>query len=181
MSRPPTDVTLRRHPAERRAAPSVILPQFGCCCCCCCCLHALGSLVGGVVGSVTPIAEEPKPVDPDFPFPFRRDELENEPDFMPATALYWLLVLFVLACVPVWFFFDRSSPDSAFYGLLAGLFFLPLVQLGASVVCLIGIAIFYIDKANALRRLGQITLWSFVGALAGIGIMAGLCGLLMLH
>jgi len=182
MARPTSErpgVELRRHPAERRPTPSVVLPQVACCCSCCCCLHSVGGLIGGILGSVVKLPEEPKPVDPDFPFPFRRDELENEQDLVPATGLYWALVLFVFSCVAIWYgFFDR--PRSVVVGIVAALVFLPAIQLGASVLAAVVIAAFYTDKANALNRLGRITLLSFVGTLIGIGIMAGLCGVFLL-
>src|SRR5262245_15858327 len=113
--RKPGEVELRQHPPERRRAPGVVLPQFGCCCCCCCCLHSIGGLIGGIVGSVGTIKQEPKPVDPDFPFPFRRDELENEPDLLPVVALYWLLVLFVVGLYALGMLvFYSPSPSGLF-------------------------------------------------------------------
>src|SRR5690349_21292142 len=99
---PASPIELIAHPPERgqRAGP-VVLP-CGCCCCCCCCLHTLGGLIGGLVGSVKPITPRPHPVDPDFPFPFRRDEFDIEGQVVSAGALYWLLVCFGIGLVSVW-------------------------------------------------------------------------------
>jgi hypothetical protein len=137
-------------------------------------------LIGGIVGSVGKIPMEPKPVDPNFPFPFRRDELENEPDLLPVPALYWLLVLFLVSVVAGVTALMDGRVESAFTGFMIALFFLPGVQLGASVLGLIGVGLFYADRTNALRRLGQITLWSVVGTLIGSAVMAGICGMFLL-
>ena len=60
---------------------------------------SLGLTIGGVVGCTQKLAAPPRPVDPDFPFPFRRDEFDVEGPVLPAGALYWLLVCFGLATV----------------------------------------------------------------------------------
>jgi hypothetical protein len=182
---PPVQVTA--HPPERarRGAP-VILP-CGCCCCCCCCLHTVGGLAGGVVGSVLRVRPRHRPVDPDFPFPFRRDELDEEgPTFSPA-LLYWLLVSFLMAVTAVWYYLAEATrgplagdPQNLLLGLLIAVMILPGLQAGASVLATLGIALFYGEKVTPLMRVGKITLWSFVGTLVGLLLMGGCCGVLYL-
>jgi hypothetical protein len=183
----PGPVRLTAHPPERarRGAP-VILPCG--CCCCCCCLHTIGGLVGGVAGSVQPLRRRPKPVDPDFPFPFRRDEFdEEEPAFSP-TMLYWLLVSFLIAVTVVWYYVSsaatrgplRADRTELLMGLLVAVMILPGLQLGASALAALAIALFYGEKVTPLLRVGKITLWSVVGTLAGIAVMGGCCGVLYL-
>jgi hypothetical protein len=158
----------------------VVLP-CGCCCCCCCCLHTIGGLIGGIAGSLSRIDRPRRPLDPDFPFPFRRDEMEDEVTF-PAGVLYWLLVSFLSAATAVGYYWNEGAarPDDLFIGLLVAVFFLPAIQLGASLLALIGVAVFYTEKTVALIRIGKITLWSFVGTIAGIMLMGGCCGLFAL-
>lgn len=170
-------VELFKHPPERGKGGCVVLP-CGCCCCCCCCLHSVGSLVGGPAGSAQKIDPPPRPVDPDFPFPYRRDEIEQEGPIVPAGVLYWLLVCFGLGLVAAYYVIVEAHRrlDDWFIGMLVGLFFLPAVQLGASLVAWLVILIFYADRTAALMRLGRITVWSFVGALIGSALMFVGCG-----
>jgi hypothetical protein len=175
-------VTVTAHPPERaRRGGSVVLP-CGCCCCCCCCLHTIGGLVGGVVGSVQNVEKAPRRVlDPDFPFPYRRDEFEEEGTF-PAGLLYWLLVLLLMAATAVYFFLQQGArdPNDLLLGLLVALMILPGLQLGASALSAAAVGFFYADKRPAFARVGKITLWSFVGTLAGLALMAGCFGILTL-
>jgi hypothetical protein len=181
-------VRVTAHPPERarRGAP-VTLP-CGCCCCCCCCLHTIGGLIGGVVGSVAQIRPSPRPVDPDFPFPFRRDELDEDAPTVAPSLLYWLLVSFLIAVTAVWYYLPSSGSRGPFSGnpqeLLIGLFIavliLPGLQLGASVLMILAIALFYGEKVTPLMRVGKITLWSFVGTLVGLLMMGGCVGVLSL-
>ncbi|HZY84081.1 MAG TPA: hypothetical protein VFE78_04580 [Gemmataceae bacterium] len=182
---PPVQVTA--HPPERarRGAP-VILP-CGCCCCCCCCLHTVGGLAGGVVGSVLQIRPRPRPVDPDFPFPFRRDELDEEAPALPSTLLYWLLVTFLIAVTAVWYYVQQATggplsgnPQNLLIGLFIAVMILPGLQVGASVLATLAIALFYGEKVMPLIRVGKITLWSFVGTLAGLLLMGGCLGVFSL-
>jgi hypothetical protein len=171
------------HPPERRRQGSPVILPCGCCSCCCCCLHTLGSLIGGIVGSTQPIRARARPVDPDFPFPFRRDEFDVEAETLPAGALYWLLVCLGLGVGSLWYFLSEGArrPEDLFYGFLVSLIFaLPVVQLGASVVAALIVAVFYADRATSMIRVGKITLWSLVGTGIGIAIMGGFCGLLAL-
>jgi hypothetical protein len=177
---PPSVFKWTAHPPERRRQGAPVVLPCGCCCCCCCCLHTLGSLIGGITGSTRPIAPRARPVDPDFPFPYRRDEFELEGEALPAGALYWLLVCVGLGVGSLWYFLAEGArrPEDLFYGFLISLIFaLPLVQLGASVVAAVIVFLFYADRATAAIRIGKITLWSFVGTLIGVAIMGGFCGM----
>jgi hypothetical protein len=178
----PDAVEMTAHPPERRRHGGAVVLPCGCCCCCCCCLHSLGSLIGGIVGSVQSVKAPPRPVDPDFPFPFRRDEFDVEGPVLPAGILYWLLVCFGLGVTAVWFYLSEGTnrPENVFVGLLVALFFLPAVQLGASLVAAVAVLLFYTDRAAAGIRIGKITLWSLVGTLIGIAIMGGCCGVFAL-
>jgi hypothetical protein len=119
--------------------------------------------------------------DPDFPFPYRRDEFEEE-GTIPAGILYWLLVSFLMAVVAVVYYVKEGAtrPEDLLIGLLVALMVLPGLQLGASALAAVGVAFFYGDKRPALVRVGKITLWSFVGTLAGMALMGGCCGILSL-
>jgi hypothetical protein len=175
-------VRVEAHPPERlRRARTVTLP-CACCSCCCCCLHTVGGLIGGVVGSVTVLPARTRPVDPDFPFPYRRDELDEEAPVVPAGLLYWMLVSLLMVLTAGWFYVDQGArnPQDLLVGLLVGIFVLPALQLGASLLTVIAVAVVYRDKANAFRRVGHITLWSFVGTLAGLLLMGGCGGVLFL-
>jgi hypothetical protein len=116
-------------------------------------------------------------VDPDFPFPFRRDEFEAEGQVVSAGALYWLLVCFGAGLVTIWpAVVERRHPDNLFAGLFITVMVLPAVQLAASAVAIGIVFLFYADRATAAIRIGKITLWSFVGTIIGIAIMGGFCG-----
>jgi hypothetical protein len=178
----PPAVTITRHPPEhdRPAAPDVA-PAGCCCCCCCCCLHTLGGLLGAVSGSITTI--EPPPVrmtDPDAPFPFRRDEFEDEGPIIPTPLMYWMLVAFLIGVTALWpYVMDgMRNPGMMVWGLFIAFMILPALQLGASVLSVFGVLLFYPSKGLPLRRVGRITLWSFVGTLIGTLVMGGLCGIL---
>ena len=71
------------------------------------------------------------------------DEFEDEGPVLPATALYWLLVLFLIAVTAVWYYVDRGAarPDDIFVGLLIALMILPALQLGASLLATIGVSL----------------------------------------
>ena len=172
----PVEVTV--HLPERRRRPSsVIAAQACCCCCCCCCLHTIGGLVGGLVGSLLRVRPSP-PVqkqDEDSPFPFRRDE--PGPSFtLSAGFVYW--VLFSLLSLGTFLYFllqdDPSTREPIWAGILTVLF-MPGVQLAAALLAVLVVAVcpagLMPDKRAALVRIGKISLWAFVGGLAGTLLM----------
>src|SRR5207249_4307610 len=92
-------IRITTHPPER---PSGVVPITlacgGCTCTCCCCLHTVGGVIGGIAGSLRPIQQTPRRIlDPNFPFPFRRDEEELIDTGLSPTLLYWLLLSFLVA------------------------------------------------------------------------------------
>jgi len=175
----PPPVRVTAHPPERRRRPSsVIAAQACCCCCCCCCLHTLGGLVGGLVGSLLRVRPSP-PVpkeEGDSPFPFRRDE--PGPSFTLSPALvYWVLFSLLSLGTFLYFFFFDSAPtprEPIWAGILTVLV-MPGVQLAASLLALLVVAVcpagLMPDKRAALVRIGKISLWAFVGGLAGTLLM----------
>jgi hypothetical protein len=176
---PPPDVTLTAHPPERRRPARPVILPCGCCCCCCCCPHTIGGLAGGIAGSVTEMPEQPRAMDPDAPFPYRLDEFEDEGALVPAGLLYWLLVCLLIGVVVVWTAVANASGFGRVQeGLLIGgfivLLVLPGLQLGASLLALLVILLFYPERARPLRRLGRITLWTIAGTLGGL-IPMGAC------
>jgi hypothetical protein len=175
------EIVVTAHPPERGRTGSPVTLACGCCCCCCCCLHMVGGVIGGLAGSVLPVAARPKIMyDPDAPFPFRRDEFYDEEEIMfSPTLLYWLFVAGLTSLVSlIWFmtYGGFSQPEYLLWGFLIAVFaFLPFLQLGASLLTCLVVAVFYTDKRTAFVRVGKITLWSFVGALIGTGVMFGAC------
>jgi hypothetical protein len=126
------------------------------------------------------VAPRPRPVDPSFPFPFRRDEFDEGEGAFPIAIIYWLLVLFLVGVVSLYTFFTAGGPsldpNNLWIGALIALFCLPAIQLVASLLAVLVAAIFYREKVTALIRVGKITLWSFVGTTVGVLIMLALCG-----
>jgi hypothetical protein len=175
------EVIVTAHPPERGRQASTVTLACGCCCCCCCCLHTIGSAAGGLVGSLLTVGSRPKQTyDPSAPFPFRRDEFFDEEEMMfSPTLLYWLMVSMVTSVGSIWMFVSDgtfSHPEYILWGfLIAAIGFLPFIQLIASLLSCVVVAMFYTDKRTAFIRIGKITLWSFVGALIGSAVMFGAC------
>jgi hypothetical protein len=142
-------------------------------------LHTIGGIIGGISGSVRHLDLPPRAIDdPNFPFPFRRDEEEAIADGFPPSVLYWLLVSFLLGIAAAWTFVagGMRRPEDLFVGLMVGVMILPALQLGASVLACIVIGLFYEDRSAALARIGTITWWSFAGGMIGMVAMGGCCG-----
>ena len=133
-------VQFEKHQPERRRGGGGYLLCSGGCCCC---LHSLGGLIGAAAASST------------------RKSPTGDSDI----GFYWSVLTLLTVLICVW-----ASASAAGFGLIATLFFLPLVQLAASLVTLIWVQIRpadFADKKASLRTLGRIALWSFLGALAG--------------
>jgi len=181
------DVAVIVHPPERRRRRSPVIAAQACCCCCCCCLHTLGGLIGGLVGSLLRVQSAPTPreYDGDDDIPFRRDEMP--PTFtVPAALIYWGLVslgtMGTFLAIAFWSGTGKVSQSDLLTAGVVTILILPGVQLGAFVVALIAVALcpqtLIPDKSAAVQRVAQIGLWSFVGAIAGLGVMFLLCMLL---
>lgn len=141
----------------------------------------MGSLIGGIMGSVKQLDLPPRESsDPDFPFPFRRDELDEEGAVLPAAILYWLLLSLLLGVGSIWYYIAQGpgGPGDLLTGLVVGLALLPLPQLGASILSAIAVSLFYSDRRAGLARISKITLYSFVGTIIGLVLLGGLCGVL---
>jgi hypothetical protein len=129
------------------------------------------------VGSLLRIPPSPRQIDPDAEFPFRRDE--ELPTFViPASLVYW--VIFSLATGAGWagyVFYDTTAPTHREFieGAIVMLLLLPGVQLLASLLAFGVVAVLprtvQPDRRVGFIRLGLILAWSFVGTLAGIGVM----------
>jgi hypothetical protein len=177
------EVIVTVHPPERRHRGGVVVPSCACCSCCCCCLHTIGGLVGAVMGSVQKIPESvaPPPQELDSPYLQRRDEIEEE-NLLPPQLVYWFTVL-VMICATSGVYFLLDGPTTRpVEGLLSGamvaLMILPALQLGASLLAAMILLLFSPNVSHSMRRLGRITLWSFVGTLIGCAAMGGCCGVM---
>jgi hypothetical protein len=165
-------------PERRRSTAGVPMQAGACCCSCCCCLHAVGGVIGGLVGSLSPVSPA-RPRDPS-PFPFRMDEPEP-PYTWFATLTFWtafalLTILMVGAQV------HGRLPRGANLGAAAFLTFLylPAVQLGACLLSLVAVAIapehLVLDRGASVRRIGAITWSSLVGCFIGLALLMVTCG-----
>jgi hypothetical protein len=171
--------SVTRHPLEHGDRPAPDVLPAGCCCCCCCCLHTLGGLGGAIFGSSAHIDTRPaRSLDPDCPFPYRRDVFEEDLPLIPPTLLYWSMVtLSVMAtCILTYLWTGVNSPGALFAGLFFAVMFLPGLQLVASLLSVLIVALFYPERSYSLRRVGKITLWSFAGAILGMLLMGGCLG-----
>ena len=140
-------VQFEKHQPERRRGGEGYLLCGGGCCCCSCCLHSLGGLIGAAAATST----------------------RKSPTGGSVIGCYWTVLTLLTVAICVW-----ASASAAGLGLIAALFFLPLVQLAASLVTFIWVQVRpedFADKKTSLRTLGRITLWSFLGTLAGGGAM----------
>jgi hypothetical protein len=175
----PRSVELRRHPGERWPVREVILAQGGCCCCCCCCcLHSLGSLIGGIAGTRSPLdrVAEGAEVPPEAPPTLPGDSL--------MCRMYWWLVLAttIVASLTFAYYQVNTIPNAILWGLLIVVVgAMPVVQLVGSMLALFAMPFLPVDQQDtAHRRLGRITWWSLLGMLIGIGVMIPIGGLVLL-
>ncbi len=167
-------ITVRAH-APERLVRSLAKGHIacGCCCCCCCCLHTIGSVAGAIVGShYPPSAPSEKET---FAAKLRDDELDGiayaasvRPSVKPR---YWLWTLVVAALVTV-----VTVAMQGLAGFPIALFILvmafPFVQMGASLLCALEIAIRPdMQRTVVWKRLGWITLGVIIGGLLGFLVM----------
>src|SRR4051794_12690732 len=130
----------KHQPERRRGARGRVLCG---CCCCSCCLHSVVGLIAAAVATPG----------------------NQRPSGGSVVRCYWI-VLILLTVVLLIF----STATAMGLGLIIALFCLPLVQLAASLLTLVWIGIRSAnspDKKADMLTLGRITLWSFLGALAG--------------
>jgi len=147
-------VQFEKHQPERRRRGGGYLLCGGGCCCCSCCLHSLGGLIGAAAATAK----------------------SKSPSEGSVVGCYWT-VLTLLAGSIFLFILASGQAGGQGFGIIVALLFLPIVQLVASILTLIWIGIRtadFPDKKASLQILGRITLWSFLGVLAGgIAMIAG--------
>jgi len=139
-------VQFEKHQPERRRGVGAYFFCGGGCCCCCCCLHSLGGLIGAAAATAR----------------------SKSPSEESGIGTYW--TWFLLLAGGVLLFCLSLATSALGFGIILALFFLPLAQLVASVLTLIWFGIRsaeFPDKKARLQIIGKITLWSFLGALAG--------------
>src|SRR5947208_13297317 len=103
-------VQFEKHRPERRRGGGGYLFCNGGCCCCCCCLHSLGGLIGAAAATST----------------------RKSPTGGSVIGCYWSVLTLLTVAIFAW-----ACASAAGFGLIAALFFLPLVQLAASLVTFI--------------------------------------------
>jgi hypothetical protein len=93
-------------------------------------------------------------------------------------GLYWfclLLLSLFIGCVGFPFGFRVRTLGE---GIWAVALFLPAIQVGASVLALLGVLLLRPNKqAAAAKKIGKITLGTVLGTLAGTAVMMLTCGL----
>ena len=154
-------IRVESHLPERRKRSTVLLVHG---CCCCCCLHTVGGLAGAAYGSMCRNAPSPESLTSDAAI---RAEDEIRTANRLAAKAYWLstALLTLLAAIVGTLIDPREAGVSVFVIV----FFFPAGQLAASLAALIYIqAKPPVRKSECLSRLGRITLFAFVGALAGV-------------
>ena len=147
-------VQFEKHEPERGRAGRARLFCCGGCCCCCCCLDALGGLVGATVATC----------------------MKKPLTGGSVVGCYWIILALLSAGAIV--IVAPACSDAGTLGMvpaLLALLFLPVLQLAASILTAVWIAsrsAGVLDKKAGLRVLGNITLWSLLGAATGLGAMA---------
>jgi len=165
----PEDLRFVAHPPERGRRSATLLSP-GCCCTCCCCFHSVGSLAGAIYG----MRGAQGMANPALP-PEEAQRIQQELKIANKVAIktYWwalLIVAIITTLVTLAVDPNRGLEQLGIAGLLiAGL--LPGGQLAASLLALIYINVFPpACKPESLRRLGRITLFSFLWGLIGSAI-----------
>ena len=155
------EIRVESHLPERRKRSTVLLAHG---CCCCCCLHTVGGLAGAAYGSVRRNAPAPETLTSDDAI---RQEDEIRTANRTAAKTYWLsLALITLLSAIVATIIDPKESGVSLFILV---FFFPAGQLAASLAALIAIQVKPpVRKSECLSRLGRITLFGFLGALAGV-------------
>ena len=144
-------VRFEKHEPERRRGVGGYLLCAGGCCCCSCCLHALGGLIGAAATAARKTTAPKGAI----------------------VGCYWTSVAVLIGLVCLVSFLLSDGMDFASLlgaGAVIILLLLPLIQLAASITTYFWIhfrTAAFPDKKVSLSVLRRITLWSFLGALAG--------------
>jgi hypothetical protein len=173
----PEDLRFVAHPPERGRRSTTLLAS-GCCCCCCCCFHSVGSLAGALYGMRGTLGKPAPGLSPEDAVRIQ-GELKAAGKF--AIKIYWkalVVVAIITTLVSIAFEPNRALQQVGVGGLII-LGFMPAGQLMSSLLALIYINVFPpAQKPEALRRLGRITLFSFlwgcIGAVITGAVLAGI-------
>src|SRR5262245_31272193 len=121
-------VQVEAHPPERGKGRPVVVACGCSCCCCCCCLHTVGGVVGAAVMSAATAGVD-------------GDALASR---SVAKRVYWLSVLFLVACIPGPLFAPGHGVHElddafwiAFLGVALGLLLIQLAAAGLSAIALL--------------------------------------------
>jgi len=150
-------VQFEKHQPERRRGVGGFC-NCGCCCCCCC-LHTLGGLIGATAVTL---------------------KMKSATGGSVAGCYWTCLTILAGAFCIVPSGCIVADGNSVVIGLVTALLFFPLAQLVASLVTLIWVQTRradFPDRKASLQTLGRITVWSILGALAGV--LAMLLGSMM--
>lgn len=137
-------VQFEKHQPERRRGVGGYLFCNGGCCCCCCCLHTLGGLIGATAATLKTQSATGGSV----------------------AGCYWTCLAILTGAICI-----AASASSVGLGIVTALLFLPLAQLGASIMTLIWVqtrSADFVGKKAGLQTLERITVWSILGAVAGL-------------
>lgn len=147
------------HPPERRPRVATFLSPGCTCCTCCCCVHSVGGVAGAIYGSMRRGAPPPEAE--------TAADVELKAAVRLTVRAYWLA--FTLITTFSLFVATLSNWEELIIGPIIIAFFLPIGQLAASIATWIYLANRKPDRLrDCYRRLGRITLFAFLGAVAGI-------------
>jgi uncharacterized membrane protein len=168
----PPKIEIVAHPPERRPRGTTLVAA-GCCCCCCCCLHSVGSVVGALVGGAQAMRRPAPEGVTAQEASLEHLQLKSADRYVMKT--YWLAVLVVAIIGSIVTVVENRGNDGIVIALFVIALGLPFGQLIASVLTLIYLNVFpHPRKPDSLKRLGKITLYSFIGGLIGTAVMAAL-------
>lgn len=143
-------------------------PAGHCCCCCCCCLHSVGGVVGALIATPAKVPFGYEPVIP----PATVTGGTNLTPKYSAAGLYWACTFIVAAVATSWFLFAEHQEMSSEVAFWSAALFLPFYQLGGGVVAILALLPSKrLGRELRMQHLGRITLFGFLGAIVGFGVM----------
>jgi hypothetical protein len=129
----------------------------------------------GVSDQRRPGEEPPAAFEDAYPRYYRRLRPLGNPAGVTAVGIYWAILGLLGVLVIIYNLITDSSGLGV--GLFALLIFGPAVQLAASVLAAIVVAVIG-GGGTGLWQIGKITLWTVVGTIAGILVMFVTCNVL---
>lgn len=149
----PGEVKITRHRPERLGELAVVGSVCCSSCCCCCCVHSFGGVAGSMVGSALAVSDTGKP---------GAGATSDDATFV--VSAYWS----VLIALSIIVFGVTALVSEFWYGVGAILLGGPTFQLITSLLVLpIAAARKGPDRDASMRALGRITLFGFLGSVAG--------------